>query len=567
MRADIQRWVLLIGLFIVAYLLAQKWHEDYGGNPVPVESGNDIPNIYFPETTEPPSSKDNDSDIPQIEPTTSTPRVVDSGYAQRLVRIETDSLILLIDRMGGDIVSSKLRKFPVNIASPDVPITLMEQTNSRTYIAQSGLLGLDNNTDGRPLYQSSQAVWTLQPGQASIQVPFEYIDAEGNEFTKIFTINRDTYVIEVSYRIKNNSTKDWNGNFYAQFKHDGKKPLLKTTSGFGPTSYVGAALTTPDSRYEKLDFDSLNDAPYELNFNGGWLAVLQHYFISAWISNGEESNRYYGRKSADGTYLVGFVSAQFTVAPGTTGTHTKLLYMGPKYQSVLAELAPNLDLTIDYGFLWWLAQPLFIMLKLIEGFVGNWGFAIIVLTLFIKVLLYPLSEMAYRSMARMRKLSPHMKRLQERHAGDRQKLSQEMMGLYRKEKINPLGGCLPMLMQMPVFIALYWVLYESVELRHAPFIFWIKDLASLDDFFILPILMGVTMFLQQMLNPPVPDPVQAKVMKALPIIFTIFFAFFPSGLVLYWLINNILSIGQQWIANKRIEGGVSSTATKSKAKS
>jgi YidC/Oxa1 family membrane protein insertase len=321
---------------------------------------------------------------------------------------------------------------------------------------------------------------------------------------------------------------------------------------------VGAAFTTAESRYEKVDFDDLDDAPFSLSQAGGWLAMLQHYFLSAWVpSAGDQTLRYSGRALGDGTYVAEFVQPQVTVPAGTTADFEAVLYVGPKAQARLEALAPNLSLTVDYGFLWWIAVPLFQLLELLNHLVHNWGLAIILLTLTVKLLLYPLSAAAYRSMANMKKFAPEMRRLQELHSDNRQKLSEEMMALYKKEKINPMGGCLPMLLQMPVFLALYWVLYESVELRQAPFLFWIQDLAAIDPYFVLPLLMGATMYFQQTLNPPPPDPMQARVMKLMPVMFTVLFLFFPSGLVLYWLTNNVLSIAQQWWITRQIEAAAS----------
>jgi len=339
---------------------------------------------------------------------------------------------------------------------------------------------------------------------------------------------------------------------YGQIRRSGGQPPDFDAPGMGMRPYVGPAFTTVDSRYEKVDFDDLA-AGWEARVPGGWVAMLQHYFLSAWIPESDAEHLYRGRERPDGTYLIEFVGPVTSIAPGRTEVLAASFYAGPKIQSRLADIAENLNLTVDYGFLWWLSVPLFKILDFLHGLVGNWGFAIILLTMLVKLTLYPLSAAAYRSMANMRRMAPEMKRLQERYSDDRQKLSKEMMDLYRKEKINPLGGCLPMLMQMPVFLALYWVLFESVELRHAPFLLWIHDLAAIDPYFVLPLLMGATMFVQMQLNPAPLDPMQAKIMKLMPIMFTVLFLFFPAGLVLYWLVNNVLSIAQQWWVMRQIE--------------
>jgi YidC/Oxa1 family membrane protein insertase len=313
-------------------------------------------------------------------------------------------------------------------------------------------------------------------------------------------------------------------------------------------------LTTDENRYEKLEFDDLDEAPYpKTSVQGGWMAFLQHYFMSAWVARDDELNSFNGRKRPDGTYIFGYTSPLKSVAAGATGEWSTQFYAGPKDQKRLEEISENLNLTIDYGFLWWLAMPLYYVLDWLHSLVGNWGGAIILLTVLVKLILYPLSAASYKSMANMRRVGPQMKRLQERHADDRQKLSQEMMALYKKEKVNPLGGCLPMLLPMPIFIALYWVLFESVELRQAPFAFWIDDLSVMDPFFILPLLMGASMFVQQMLSPAVGDPMQVKMMKMMPIMFTVLFLFFPAGLVLYWLVNNVLGVAQQWFVIRQTE--------------
>ena len=321
----------------------------------------------------------------------------------------------------------------------------------------------------------------------------------------------------------------------------------------GPRPYVGAAFTTPDSRYEKIDFDDLDEEPFRAELKGGWSAMLQHYFLTAWIGDSEEVNAYNGRRLGDGNYAVGFVGPEFVVAPGERRSTSTKLYAGPKIQRNLEAVAPNLYLAVDYGYLWWLSVPLFKVLEAIFSVAGNWGLAIIALTIVVKALLYPLASVGFRSMAKMRLVMPQMKRLQERHAGDRQKLTQEMMALYKKEGANPFGGCLPLVLQMPVFLALYWVLYESVELRHAPFMLWIEDLAAPDPWFVLPILYAASFYVMQLLQPPPADPMQAKVMKMMPIMFTVLFLFFPAGLVLYWLVNNVLSLAQQWYITRSVE--------------
>jgi YidC/Oxa1 family membrane protein insertase len=320
----------------------------------------------------------------------------------------------------------------------------------------------------------------------------------------------------------------------------------------GMQAYLGAALTTKEDRYKKISFSDLEDEAYKSVQDGGWAAMLQHYFLSAWVPSQETQHTYNGR-FVKGNYVFGFYDAPMSIAAGDTGNIGAQLYVGPKDQERLETIAPNLNLTVDYGILWFIAQPLFWLLEFIHGFVGNWGVAIILLTVIIKAAFFKLSATSYRSMANMRKVAPKMAEIKEKFGDNREKLGQEMMKLYKEEKINPLGGCLPILVQMPVFISLYWVLMESVELRQAPFFFWIRDMSVMDPYFILPLIMGASMFIQMKLNPTPPDPMQARVMQFMPVIFTVFFLWFPAGLVLYWVVNNVLSIAQQYVITKQIE--------------
>ena len=325
-------------------------------------------------------------------------------------------------------------------------------------------------------------------------------------------------------------------------------------------TYTGSVYYNEIDKYEKVDFDDMEDEKLKVDQQGGWIAMIQHYFLSAWIPDQESRNVVYSRakiKSTPSTYTIGMSSKSQVIAPGDSGEFSSGLFVGPKKVSRLEEIAPDLDLTVDYGVLTFLSKPLYWLLSWFHSYVGNWGVAIILLTFTIKAVFYKLSETSYRSMAKMRKVSPRLKTLKERYGTDRQKMNQEMMKLYKEEKINPMSGCLPILVQIPVFIALYWALLESVDLRQAPFVLWIEDLSVRDPIFVLPILMGISMVVQQRLNPPPPDPIQAKVMQALPYVFSVFFAFFPAGLVLYWVVNNVLSIIQQYVITKRIESGES----------
>jgi YidC/Oxa1 family membrane protein insertase len=414
-----------------------------------------------------------------------------------------------------------------------------------------GADGIDASGN-RPVYAAEHAEYDLPPGGGSLTVNV-VAERDGQRVTKRFQFTEADYVIGVQFSVENNSARPVTTGLFAQIKRDSSEPFGGHRVFLGPNPFLGAAFTTPESRYEKVKFDDLQKETFRTSLEGGWVAFLQHYFISAWIGDSKETNNYFGQSKGDGTYVMGYTAPQRTIAPGATAEWSSRFYVGPKDQTRLEKVAPNLNLTIDYGFLWWLAVPLFKLLGWFHGFTGNWGVAIILLTVLVKLAIFPLSAASYRSMANMRRVAPQMKRLQERYADDRQKLSQEMMALYKKEKVNPLGGCLPMLLPMPIFLALYWVLFESVELRQAPFVMWIHDLTAMDPYFVLPLAMGVSMYLQQLMSPAMGDPMQQKVMRLMPIMFTVLFLFFPSGLVLYWLVNNLLSIAQQWFVMRQTE--------------
>ena len=576
--AEIQRIVLIVALAVTGYLLMLAWQEDYGQVPAPGSSAPPtaiegpaerapapvadpgVPVVEAPSRGRMEARSDAGSemptDIPDVpleagpEPAGQRTAVVsDAG----LVEVSTPTMTVWIDPRGGDIVGVHLPQYPVSLDLPDTPFVLLDRRPGHTYVAQSGLVGRDglDARGERPLYAADARSYRIVDEAQDVVLRFADDDVS---VEKRFRFDPADYYVGLEYRMHNQTSEPMAANLFAQLKRDASLPEGGQMF-LGPRPYLGAALTTAESRYDKVDFEDLAEEALREEVDGGWIAILQHYFLSAWVANPDERNRYYGypNRNGDGTYIVGFTGPAFSVAPGEIGRFAAGFYAGPKHQKRLAEIAPNLDLTVDYGILWWLAVPLFYLLDGIHGLIANWGVAIILMTLVIKLVLYPLSAASYKSMAKMRKLTPQLKRLQERHAGDRQRLSQEMMELYKKEKANPLGGCLPMLLQMPVFIALYWVLYESVELRQAPFFLWIDDLASMDPFFVLPILMGASMFFQQTLNPPMPDPMQARIMKMMPIMFTVLFLFFPAGLVLYWLVNNLLSMAQQWFITYRIE--------------
>ena len=467
--------------------------------------------------------------------------------------LSTDALDLVVSADGGDVVSASLPKFPVRLDTPDQPFRLLENNNLRRYVAQSGLIGPDGiDASGNRARYASQGVTNNDDGSHTLTLAWTGNDSLGMQVYKRFTAHDDRYDVDVSFDIRNGGSSVASVTSFAQLKRDNTQAPDGNT-GFGVSPYLGAALTQPEERYTKLSFSDLSDEPFSKRLPAGWVAILQHYFVSAWIPSQQTSHDYFASQLSNGDNVIGYKNQNVDIAPGSAATITQTLYVGPKDQVALAALAENLDLVIDYGWLWWLAQPLFWLLTLIQQFVINWGLAIIALTIVIKLIFFRLSAASYKSMAKMRTVQPKIQSIRDQYADDKAKQQQAMMELWKKEKINPMGGCLPMLIQMPVFIALYWVLLESVELRHAPFILWIEDLSAMDPYFVLPILMGISMWLMQRLNPAPPDPMQAKIMMYMPIAFTFLMMWFPAGLVLYWLCNNLLSFAQQYVVTRQIE--------------
>lgn len=553
---EIQRVVLLIGMAATAYLLILAWNEDMEAAKVPTVY-SDAPLMVQEEpvaalnAVEADEFASENSDIPPATPSDSFVVSEPVDLSSRLVKVETPALLVWIDLKGGDIVRVQLPTYPVTLEEPDTPFLLMDQSATRTYIAQSALIGADgiDRSGERPLYSAPSTNLVLNDGgELTLQTT-----VDGVKVTKTFVFEADSHLIDVRYDVTNLDQQPKTMRMLSQIKRDRLPPSTDETVPLAPSPYLGGALTTAENNYEKIDFDDIDEGSYQATTTGGWMAFLQHYFLTAWVAPENQTTSYHARKTSEGYYLFGFTGQNQTISSGQKGTWTARFYAGPKDQVKLEEIAPHLNLTVDYGFLWWIAIPLFKALTFFHDIVGNWGLAIILLTLLVKALLAGFSAKGYRSMANMRRVAPAMKRLQERYANDREKLSKEMMALYQKEGANPLGSCLPMLLPMPVFLALYWVLLESVELRQAPFIFWIDDLAAMDPYFILPLLMGASTYLMQALNPQVGDPMQVRMMKLMPILFTVLFLFFPAGLVLYWLINNLLSLAQQTYVYRKVE--------------
>ena len=573
---DIKRIALIVALAGIAYAIVIQWNADYGQNgsrvsPQPKVAQDSsippLPNESLAQTTQAigasASNQVNiDHDVPavEVEVNEALPEQENPVADYKYIRVKTDNLDVLINPIGGDVESTTLLKHLIHLNNPDNHFVLLEKNNLRTYVAQSGLIGkdgIDNKAGGRPLFHSAQPSYVLEEGKDSLDVSLFY-DVNNVRFQKIFHFTRNSYRIDVEYLVTNQSDKTWQGNLFAQIKRDRSELTEDEGVPLGVKPFLGAAYWTPDKPYIKYDFNDFHEAPIKQIINGGWVAFLQHYFVNAWVAPKESANTYSTRVNSRGEYIIGFTSPAMVIQPGQQQSTAITLYSGPKDQDVLQELSPGLDLTVDYGWLWFVGQPIFQFMSFIHTFVGNWGWSIIILTFCIKLLFYPLSAASFRSMANMRRVQPEMARLKELHGDDRQAMSQGMMELYRKEKVNPLGGCLPILIQMPVFISLYWVIMESVEVRHAPFMLWIEDMSVMDPYFALPLIMGVTMYIQQSLNPTPPDPMQAKIMKMMPIGFTFMFMWFPSGLVLYWVVNNTLSIIQQYVITKKIEKAAAS---------
>ena len=562
---DIPRYLLIAASAALAVMLLGEWTAFKEQQVTTTERtrladtlsmpSNDVvasmPALALTESNTPTTSGDIPLDVPVVD--VSTNDDVDNRVPQQLITVKTNTLDIVIDLVGGDIVEAALRDFPDKIDQPDDPFVLLERNDTRTYVAQSGLVG-PNGTDvpQRARYNSPANAYYMENNQP-LQVDLHLTNDNAVKVIKRYRFEPHTNLVTLTFAIDNTGNTRWQGVPFVQLKRDSSPPPDADTSGFGMQPFIGAATTTPEERFQKFSFGEMADDPWQGSNQGGWIAMLQHYFLSAWIPAANQNHQYFARQNAAGFNIAGLTSTAIQLDPGQSAQWSAQLYLGPKDQYRLAEISPHLDLTVDYGWLWWIAQPLFWLLTQIQAIVVNWGVAIILLTVLVKGAFFKLSAASYRSMAKMRKVQPKMQSIREQYADDKQKQSQAMMALYKKEKINPMGGCLPILIQMPVFIALYWVLMESVELRQAPFALWIKDLSVMDPYFVLPVLMGASMYFMQKLNPPPPDPMQAKVMQYLPIVFTFFFLWFPAGLVLYWLCNNLLSMAQQWFITRAID--------------
>jgi len=564
-----QRTFLFLLLIAISFLLWQQWQVDYAPKPpAPVtatsgETGTPVVDEAVPGTSEGemPVPSGAAASAPAKQPKTVSP-VKAKSLGQQII-VETDVYRAVIDTQGGDLKQLDLIKYPVHVETPNKAFRLLDDSPSRNFMAQSGFYVPEDQTlreqtpDRKTVFQTSQTSYKADAGDKPVEVDLSWRNPAGIEFIIRYSFTPGSYLIRVSHIINNQGSAPWQGNVYLRLQRT--PPVKENGMAMLPT-YTGAVFYSPDERYKKVNFEDIDEAnpdgavrdAIDREFNGGWAAYIEHYFVGAFIPPKDETYRYFTAKLDSKRYLIGMSSPTHEVKPGSKTTVNSELFVGPKLQHVLEKTAPGLELSVDYGWLTFIAKPIFWVLEKIHNLVGNWGWAIILLTIAIKLAFYKLSETSYKSMANMKRIGPRMQQLKERYAGDRQKMNQALMEMYRKEKINPLGGCFPILIQIPVFIALYYVLLESVELRQASWILWFNDLSTKDPYFVLPILMGASMLYQQKLNPAPMDPIQAKVMMFLPIVFTVLFLFFPSGLVLYWVVNNVLSIVQQWYITKHV---------------
>lgn len=551
---DNKNLFLTIMLVLILMLLWTRWNEQHAPKTPTASEGPATTGAPAPGAPAAPAA-------PAVvaadgaQTGASTPRLTlindELKHGQR-VRIDTDIFRIDIDTRGGDIRYVGLKRHPEKIKG-NKPFTLLSDKATEPYVTQSGFVGdskfLPNH---KTLYRTARTHYTMNEGEESLVVDLVHQAAGGVSITKRYHFRRDSYTIRLEYVINNGASTSWRGYLYNQFMR--KAPEAKGGLFMMPT-YTGGAIYTTEERYEKISFSDMDDEALKRDTTGGWAAFLQHYFVAAWMAADKQPGQLYTNALGDKTYHIGYLYTKpLEIAPGASASTGIDLYLGPKETARLEKLPEGMPLTVDYTFLTFIAAPLFWLLSFIHGFMGNWGWAIIMLTVLIKAVFYPLNNAQYRSMAKMKKLTPRMQELKTRYGKDRERYQREMMELYKKEKLNPMAGCLPILVQIPVFIALYWVLLEAVEMRHAPWAFWISDLSARDPYYILPVLMGASMFVTMLMSPAT-DPVQRRIFMAMPIVFTVFFLFFPAGLVLYWLVNNLLQIVQQWWITRSIERG------------
>jgi len=531
---DTQRLILLFIFSFSLLMLWEAWEKESRPKPPPPALQQGVPTPEKPAAAKP---------VPTA-PAAGIPAAEAAAKGETL-RITTDFMVADIDTLGGTLKRVELTRHK-DSNDPAKHYTLLGERHR--YEAQSGITG-EAGPNHRTVWRAEPGARTLEPGQDSVELRLTAAGKDGLQVQKIYTFRRSSYVVDIVLQIRNAGAAPLSAFAYFQLTHDGKPDSNSNSVAetFGAQSFSGFAVYTEERKFEKIHLTDLDKskADHVKQANNGWLAFVQHYFVSAWLPPQGLVRDYFAEKRQDGTYAAR-VLVPASVASGAESRIEVPLYIGPQEQRRLQAAAPGLDLVVDYGWLTIIAWPLFWLLEKYHALSGNWGVAIILLTVTIKIIFFPLSAASYKSMAKMKLITPRLTKIREMYEHDRAKMNQAMMELYKTEKINPLGGCFPILVQIPVFIALYWVLLAAIELRHAPFMLWIQDLSALDPYYVLPILMTGTMILQTKMNPVPPDPVQAQVMKFMPYVFSIFFFFFPAGLVLYWLVNNILSIAQQW---------------------
>ncbi len=538
---DTQRIILLLVFTFSLSMLWTEWQKaEQAKNPPPAQvaaqtaSGAPVPTVTAPAGS------------PAV------PAAAGAAATGPKVTVKTDVLEVEISAQGGDLVKASLLKHPAT-ENKDKSFVLLHTDGQSTYTAQSGLIG-DGLPSHKTLFEIQPGERELKDGQDAVQVRLTAPEANGLAVTKVLTFRRGSYLVDVAYELENRGANPVSPHAYFQLLRDGNPAAGDSKM---VNTFTGPAVYTSGEKYQKISFEDIakGKAKHAQKTDNGWVAMVQHYFVSAWVPKGTSEREFFTRKVGDNLYAAGVLLPVAALAPGAKGTVEAPLFVGPQEQDKLQAVAEGFDLVVDYGWLTVIAAPLFWVLQWCHKLVGNWGWAIILLTVLVKLLFFPLSAASYKSMAKMRTLTPRLMRLKEQFGDDKQRLNQAMMELYRNEKVNPLGGCLPILVQIPVFIALYWVLLGSVEMRHAPWVGWIQDLSVMDPYYVLPLIMGATMLIQTKLNPTPPDPIQAKVMWIMPIVFTGMFLFFPAGLVLYWTVNNLLSIAQQWQITRMIEAG------------
>jgi len=537
------RFVLIVVLSMISLMLWEAWQLDYGQPPTQVTTLDSNGNIV---TTVGTANNNNNSELPLNNEVTN----------RGIITVSTDVYQLEIDTQGGTLRNLDLVEYSVD-KGEEAKVRLFDNSPEKLFLGQSGLLTSGNSVK-LPHHNveltAEKMSYQLALGENTLSIPLTWTDNNGLSYTKTYTFTRGSYVIGLTQSVDNQSTQDWTGRQYTQLL---RVPHTDEKGNTFIRTYSGGVLYTEEDKYQKIEFDDMADDDLKIKAVGGWSAMIQHYFAAAWVPPAADEQHYFTKELSNSRYVIGSYSNAATVAAHSTADFQSTLFIGPKIQPMMEAVATGLELTVDYSWLTIIGKPIYSLLNFIHSYIGNWGFSIMGVTLCIKLLFFPLSAASYKSMANMRKLQPRLAELKESYGDDRQRFNTEMMDLYRKEKVNPMGGCLPIMVQIPVFISLYWVLIETVELRQAPFLLWVQDLSSQDPFFVLPVVMGITMFLQQRLNPAPVDPIQAKIMRMFPIIFTVFFLFFPAGLVLYWVTNNSLSIIQQWYITNKIVGKAS----------